>query len=319
LLVACVLAVVVGIVFRRGARARTVPGADSRSSARGTPKTPAWMRGSLRVIRTLALAVVALILVACLLENRLVYYPMRYPSGDWDAGGLTVEDCFFDTEDGLTLHAWWQQGEAAEGGPVMLWFHGNAGNLTHRADNLRMLSSCRLSVLIVDYRGFGKSEGRPSEKGLYLDGDAAYRYLTQQRKIDPGRIVCFGRSLGAAVALDVALRHPVSGLILESPFASARAMARKMMPVIPLWLFIRSRFDNLGRVGGLGASLLVIHGDRDEIVPFEQGVAVFDAAPEPKEFYRLRGAGHNDTYAVGDRPYTRRLEEFCLRCTQTDD
>lgn len=274
---------------------------------------------ALRIVRAAAIiaaAYVGLGVLALLMESKLTYYPMRYPAGEWEGHGLGVEDCTFEAADGVKLHAWWLGGAEDETAPVLLWFHGNAGNLTHRADNLRMLADRNMDVLIPDYRGYGKSQGRPSENGLYLDGEAALRYLTEERGVDPGRIICFGRSLGSSVALHVALKHEVAGVVLESPFASARAMARKMMPILPVGPFIRSRFDNVGMVADLTVPVLVMHGDRDELVPFTQGKAVFEAAREPKEFYTIVGAGHNDTYFTGGEPYFEALLGFCRRCVR---
>ncbi len=295
----------------------TPPG--EAAQARQTQAPISWVQKAGRVLAVLVALYAALLVLVLVLEDRFVYYPDRYPVGEWTAHGLTVEDCFFETEDGIRLHAWWQEGTGSGAAPVLLFFHGNAGNITHRADNLHLLAGTTLSVLIVDYRGYGKSQGRPSEKGLYLDGEAAYRYLTDERGIEPRRIISFGRSLGATVALHVALKHRVAGLIMEGAFTNARAMARSVMPILPVGPFIRSRLDNIGRVGELKAPLMVIHGDRDETVPFRQGKEVFEAAPEPKEFYRVEGAGHNDTYVEGGEQYLRTLLEFCESCVRGSD
>jgi fermentation-respiration switch protein FrsA (DUF1100 family) len=268
-----------------------------------------------RALRALALVVI-LVAVLLLLEEHAIYHPSRYPEGEWQPAIAGLEDCFFQTADGVRLHAWWVSAVQDADGPVLLWFHGNAGNITHRADNLAMLAGSDLGVLLVDYRGYGRSEGRPSERGIYADGEAAYDYLTRARGVEPRRIVCFGRSLGTAVALHVATVRPVSGLILETPFTSARDMARRMMPILPIWPLIRTKMDNVERVRRLRVPLLVIHGDRDEVVPFEQGKAVFDAAPEPKEFLALKGAAHNDTYLVGGAPYIDKVRDFCRQCVR---
>jgi len=256
---------------------------------------------------------IALVLVGLLLEPRFVYHPSRHPPGTWSPPD-GAEDSLFRTADGLQLHALWLPAHQPGAGPVLLWFHGNAGNVTDRFENLDMLRGTGMSVLLMDYRGYGRSQGHPSERGLYLDGEAAHRHLVEERGVEPGRIVCFGRSLGSSVALHVALERPVAGLVLEGSFTTARAMARHMMPLLLAWPFMRSRFDNVGRVAGLEVPLLVIHGDRDQVVPIAQGRAVFESAPGPKEFYVVRGAGHNDTYAVGEEPYFETLTRFCRRC-----
>ena len=254
------------------------------------------------------------------LERSVVYHPIAYPRGSWhpEEFGLFVTDHYFETDDGVTLHAWHAEAERLSvnrhsgAGPrrTLLWFHGNAGNITHRAENMRLLVAEGIDVFIFDYRGFGRSEGRPSEKGLYTDARAAYAYLTDTLAVPREEIVFFGRSLGAAVAVELALDHAPAGLILESPFTSASAMARVMFGGLPLGFLVSSRFDTLGRIGRVNAPLLIAHGDRDEIVPFAMGRRIYDAANEPKRFYRITGAGHNDTYVIGGAPYFRELRAF---------
>jgi len=272
----------------------------------------AWGLNVAGVVGLLAGLYVALIFLLLVLEPRFIYCPSRQPQGDWTPP-RGAQDCTIRTADGLELHGWWQPAHGAA--PVLLWFHGNAGNVTYCAEMLGLLRGSGLSVLLVDYRGYGKSQGRPSEQGLYLDGKAAYRYLVEERGIEPGQIVSYGHSLGSAVALHVALERPVAALILESPLASARAMARRIMPWVPVWPFVRSRLDNVGRIEHLKVPLLVIHGDRDGTVPLEQGRAVFEAAPGPKRFFTVRGADHNDSYLVGGRVYFDELIGFCRQCT----
>jgi hypothetical protein len=270
--------------------------------------------------RLIVIVSATLVLISALLvlfERRFIYYPTREPVFSWQPPGLRVEECLFRTQDGLQLYGWWHPGRGDDDPPrrpVLLWCHGNAGNISHRAENLSLLADHGIAVMIFDYRGYGKNEGTPSEDGLYLDAEAAYRYLADERGVEPARIVCFGRSLGAAVALHLALNERCAGLILESPFANMRAMARHRLPFPPAWLFMRSKFDNLDLIRRVTVPVLVVHGDRDELVPFEQGKAVFAAAPEPKQFYVIRGAGHNDTYVVGGEDYFQRLRAFCKSC-----
>lgn len=256
------------------------------------------------------LAVAALLLF----EDRFVFHPTRQPLTAWLPEGLGVVECTFRARDGTRLHGWWHPGEGlgdSHKRPVLLWFHGNAGNITHRAENLRALVELGLAVFVFDYRGYGRSEGKPSEVGLYLDGEAAYQHLTSELGVAPERVVCFGRSLGAAVAAHVALRAKPAGLIMESPFESVGAMVRKTSVLRVLVPLLRNRFDNVAKVQQLRVPLLVIHGVRDELVPFAQGRAVFEAAREPKEFFSIEGAGHNDTLQVGGREYCDRIAEFC--------
>ncbi len=278
-----------------------------------------WVGATVWIIGGAAACVAVFGALLLLLENRLVYHPTHGPDVAWDAERLGAEEVFFRTEDGLRLCGWWHDGGTranADPVPVLLWCHGNAGNISHRAENLQMLTDRGLAALLFDYRGYGKSEGSPSEEGLYRDARAAHRYLVEERGVEPERIVCFGRSLGAAVALSTAVSRSVAGLVMEAAFENVPAMARKLFPVVPVWGLTRNRFDNLERVEELNVPLLTIHGEKDRLVPPEQARSLFEAAPEPKEFYSVAGAGHDDTYAVGGERYLDRLELFCRRCVR---
>lgn len=220
--------------------------------------------------------------------------------------GLEYEDVEFSTADGVLLHGWYVPGPRPE---TLLWFHGNAGNISHRLDNLRLLhDEVGTAILLFDYRGYGRSEGRPSERGLYEDARAARHYLVNERGVSGKELVYFGRSLGSAVAIDLATEAPPHGLILETPFASIRAMARNLFG--PLAVVAPSSFDNLSKIPRLRCPKLFIHGDSDSLVPYTQGRQLFGAAPPRKAFYTIRGAGHNDTYVVGGSTYFRRIRKF---------
>jgi uncharacterized protein len=242
--------------------------------------------------------------------ERLIFYPEAELAGTPANLGLSYQDAAFPAQDGVRLHGWYVPGRRAE---TLLWFHGNAGNISHRLDNLRLLhEAVGVGVLLFDYRGYGRSEGSPSETGLYDDARGALAYLRGRKDVDATRLVYFGRSLGGAVALDLALEHPPYRLILESPFASIRAMARAIFPA-PLALLAPAGFDNLSKIGRVRSPLLIIHGNHDDVVPYEQGRQLFAAAPEPKSFYEIRNAGHNDTYLVGGTEYFDRIREFVER------
>ena len=252
-----------------------------------------------------------LLLASC--ENRIIYHPQRYPAGSWnpEEAGVRVRDVHFRAADGTRLHGWYIPASQARGD--WLWFHGNAGNITHRLENIRLLRLLRLNIFIFDYRGYGKSEGEPDGRGLSLDARAAYEWLTGEGRAVPDRLFLFGRSLGGVFAIEVAERHPAAGLILESTFTSARDMARRLIPPLPLHWFIRSRFDSLSRIRHLTLPKLFLHGTRDEVVPYELGRKLFNAAPEPKTFYDIQGAGHNDTPFVGGPAYLAALDRFVTR------
>jgi len=222
--------------------------------------------------------------------------------------GLQYQDVFFSAADGARLHGWYLPGEAEQ--PLLLFCHGNAGNISHRVDNLHLLRQLGLSVFIFDYRGYGRSEGQASEEGTYTDGRAALDWL-KGKGWSAERMIYFGRSVGAGVALQLALEQPPAGLVLESPFTSIKAMGRHHYPL--LWLLagwaISARYDNLAKIGLLKTPLLLFHGDRDDIIPQRMGRELYEQAPQPKTFYSIPGAGHNDTYDVGGENYWRQWRE----------
>jgi len=199
----------------------------------------------------------------------------------------------------------------AEARSTLIWFHGNAGNIGHRIENLKLLhDKVKVHVFIFDYRGYGHSQGTASEEGTYLDGEAALALVREQLAIDASRIILFGRSLGAAVAAEMAVRFTNQAVILESPFVSIREMARAVFPSLPVGPLLQTRYDVVQKIRRIKTPLLVLHGDRDEIVPFAQGELVFSAAPQPKKFYKIAGAAHNDTYIVGGNRYFEELKNF---------
>jgi hypothetical protein len=241
------------------------------------------------------------------LLGRFIFYPETRLVGTPADVGLVYEEARFSTADGVLLHGWWVSGRRPE---TILWLHGNAGNISHRLDNLRLLHErVGASVLLFDYRGYGASAGTPSERGLYADAAGALAYLRGRTDVQADRIVYFGRSLGAAVAVELALHAPPPGLVLETAFTSVRGMAAEMLPS-PLAALVPESFDNLARIGAVRCPILFVHGDRDEVVPYAQARRLFDAARAPKSLFTLPGAGHNDTYLVGGDRYFRRIEEF---------
>jgi len=266
-----------------------------------------------RVSRVLVLVAVLLTLTILraegAMEQHFIYFPERAlvmtPSGL----GLPFEEVTFSAEDGIRLHGWWVPGEP--GRPVILFFHGNAGNISHRVENLWLLRRLGLGVLIFDYRGYGRSEGRPDEPGLAQDARAALKWL-EERGVPRGELLYFGRSLGAAVALQLALEAPPAGLVLETPFTSIRDLGRLHYPLLHLglgWL-IRDRYDNLAKIGQLHVPLLVLQGDRDRIVPESMARRLYAAANPPKTFHLVVGADHNTTYEAGGDAYWQAWRDF---------
>lgn len=244
-----------------------------------------------------------------MLDQLFIYHPAPWEARDWAASSrLPLEEVWFRSPAGGALFGWYV--ESSRSSWVLLWCHGNAGNVIDRLDNLRDLVRLGLSVFLFDYRGYGRSEGRPSEEGLYEDALAAYDYLVTRRRIRPERIVLFGRSLGGAVAGEVAARRPASGLILESTFPSVEAVARIHYWGLPVHLLLGARFRLIDRLPHISLPVLVIHGDRDETIPVSLGRMVFDAVKGPKAWYVVRGADHNDVPAVGGQAYYERIEAF---------
>ncbi len=243
-----------------------------------------------------------------LIERRFIFFPEKELIGDPGHWGLSFDDVNCRAGDGVSLHGWFVPGE---GEVTWLWFHGNGGNISHRLEDLTLLNSrLGVSIFLFDYRGYGRSGGKPSEKGIYRDATAALDHVLSRKDVNPERIVYFGRSLGAAVAVWLASWRRPYGLILESPFASVADMAKIAYPRLPIHLLVRGKYDSLSKIGGISCPLLVLHGDRDEIVPISQGRKLYEAASGPKSFYAIEGAAHNDTYIAGGEPYFQALGDF---------
>ena len=238
-------------------------------------------------------------------EDRFIFFPTRELAGTPADLGLTYRDVTFIAADGIQLHGWLFPGQRAM---ALLWLHGNGGNISHRLDNLAVMNRrLGVSILIFDYRGYGRSEGRPTERGTYEDAQAALACLRSTPEVEGMPVVLFGRSLGGAVAVDLAVSKDVEGVVLESTFAS---MARRTYPFLPVGLVIRTKYDSLSKIGRLAAPLLVLHSRDDEVVPYEEGVKLYEGAHGPKSMHTIVGAGHNDTYLRGGESYWRALDDF---------
>jgi len=279
--------------------------------------------------RTLLLGAALLVpwLLAMSFADRLIYFPVRPHDGTPGSIGLEYEDVRLTTSDGVRVHAWFVAARGAPdraGGhprgaqrPAVLFLHGNAGNISHRLDKLAILYGLGADVLLLDYRGYGESEGAPSENGLYRDGDAAYDWLIA-RGFPAGGIVAYGESLGGTVATDLAARRPVGALVLESAPSSILGVARHHYPFLPVGVFLDDRYDALARIDRVSSPILILHSSDDEIVPFEMAEAMLAAARAPKRLVRLRG-GHNDCFVVSAAIYRAALREFLAEQTGVRD
>jgi uncharacterized protein len=245
--------------------------------------------------RLLVLLALASVMAGCResMEARFIYYPSRALAADPASVGLPFRDVTFAAADGVELHGWLIAGRTPT---TVLYSHGNGGNIGDRVRVARLLvEQLGAGVFMYDYRGYGRSQGAPSEAGLVSDAVGARAALLREG-VGAEHLVYFGRSLGSAVTVDLALAHPPRGVVLESPFTSVRAMANGVLPGAG-YLF-RTKWDSLAKIGGLRVPLLVIHGESDEVVPFAQGRALFEAAPEPKAFVTLRGSRHYELEAA---------------------
>ena len=258
---------------------------------------------------TATILLMAVALMGCRPEDSFIFHPSAEIVQTPRQAGLPFQDHFFTSADGVRLHGWFIPHRDARA--TLVWFHGNAGNISHRVENIKLLHDrVKINIFIFDYRGYGRSAGSISEEGAYRDGAAALDFVRQQLAVEAKSLIIFGRSLGAAVAVEMALQFACRGLILETPFTSIRDMAKTVFPVLPIGLFLQTRFDVLEKIAQVKVPLLVLHGDRDDLVPYEHGQRVFAAARAPKEFYTIIGAKHNDTYLVGGEAYFERLRSF---------
>jgi len=257
----------------------------------------------LKLLLIIAGAYLLLVAFVYLTQASMLYLP-NMPGRELlaapDAVGLDYEDITLEASDGVSVHGWFVPGNSSR---VLLYFHGNAGNISHR------LYSIRLSVFIIDYRGYGQSGGKPSERGLYRDGQAALRYLTEDRGIAPEDIILFGRSLGGSVAAWIAAREKPGALIVESSFTSVPDIGQDAYPWLPVRWLTRFKHSTRDEVAKVTCPVLVVHSRDDELIPFHHGQAIYGAANEPKQFLEISG-GHNDGHAMSATVYSDGIQDF---------
>ncbi|MCS4158897.1 alpha/beta hydrolase [Salinibacter ruber] len=265
----------------------------------------------------LAVGYAAIAGLAFAFQDQLLFQPSDRLRATPDDAGMPYETVHLNTEDGETLHGWWipvpdvsrETSLGASAKQTLLFFHGNAGNISGRLESVEQFRRLGLNVLIVDYRGYGQSTGTPSEAGLYRDAAACWRHLTETRGLAPQHIVVFGRSMGGGPATWIASRNRPGAVILESVFTSVPDVGAHHYPFLPVQTLATNQFDNASRVGAISAPLLSIHSRDDRIVPFELGRKVYEAAAAPKQFLEIEG-GHNDGFLVSAEEYLRTIGDF---------
>lgn len=260
----------------------------------------------------LLLGIIALLFwfLARRFERSQMYFPQAILEFKPSDIGLSYQDIYLSASDGVRLHGWWIPASPSRG--TVLFCHGNAGNISHRLESIRIFNALGLDVFIFDYRGYGNSSGQPSEEGTYRDAEAAYSYLTDELQISPERIIIFGRSLGGAVAVELAQKIKAGALICESLFTSAEDMGRMMYPYLPVKLIISNKYDSISKVGKISIPKLFIHSSEDEMIPFEQGKKLFEASAPPKEFLEIRGS-HGDGFRETGERYHQGIRNFLLK------
>jgi len=246
------------------------------------------------VLGTVAVAYLTMVVLLMIFEESMIFFPSPYPKGNWKALAIPFEDAEFQAADGTRLHGWYVPHEHPTA--TVLFLHGNAGNITHRAAILERLHEVAgASVLILDYRGYGRSEGKPSGKGIVSDARAARAWLAKKEKIPEREIVMMGESLGGGVAVDLAADDGARALVLISTFNSLTDVAAYHYPMFPVRWLMRTRLDSEEKIANYRGPLLQFHGRTDTIIPFQYGKKLFDAANEPKELVVSERHDHNDT------------------------
>lgn len=260
----------------------------------------------LRIIIYILTAIILLVGYIKYIESRSVFFPTQEIQFSPQVTNLSFEDIYIETEDKLKINGWFIPHSNA--GYTLLLFHGNGGNIQDRLDKIYLLHRMGLNIFIIDYRGYGRSQGRPNEAGIYLDAWAAYNYLIDKRNISPKQIILYGESLGCAVAVDLAFKVKIKGLILEGSFSKGRDMARRIYPFLPSFLF-SNRFDSLAKIKAVNAPKLFIHSQNDEIVPIDLARKLYNTALEPKHFVEILGS-HNTAFLDSQEAFLSAVASF---------
>jgi fermentation-respiration switch protein FrsA (DUF1100 family) len=264
----------------------------------------------------LIISVIGVFLLLCgvlyLFQKKLVFHPTHEFAMTPDQIDLPYEDVYVNVTPNERVHGWYftaNNQDSDTRAPVVLFCHGNAGNISHRLETAAFILSLGADILLFDYRGYGRSDGSPSEANVCADAEACYHWLVDQKSIPPENIVLFGRSIGGAVAIELARKVKCRGVVIESAFTSAAEMGKRWFPFLPIRFLLRYKFDSIGKIGSVPCPVLVTHSPDDEIVPFEMGKKLFAAAKEPKRFVPLRG-GHNEREYLVDSTYAQAISDF---------
>ena len=266
------------------------------------------------MILTVAILVVGLFVFLSVLayfgQKGMIFAPTREIEITPDQAGLAYEDIFIKVVDGERVHAWYFPVETTGATTkTVLFCHGNAGNISHRLETVRLLLELGVNVLIFEYRGYGRSEGEPTEANMYADAGAAYNWLLDQKQLAPTDIFLFGRSLGGAVAIELAVSNECAGVIVESAFTSIVDMGRHIFPYLPVSLLARYRFDSISKIARVTSRVLITHSPDDDMIPYQMGQQLYEAAAGDRTFVPLSG-GHNDQSYFDDASYRNALKEF---------
>lgn len=257
---------------------------------------------------------VSLIAFLFVFQSSLVYFPVREITMTPHDVGLPYEAVFFETTDGVKLSGWFIPVERPRG--IILFCHGNGGNISHRLDAMEIFYHLGFSIFIFDYRGYGQSQGKPTEPGTYRDAEAAWHYLMETRQVTPADVIIFGESLGGAIAAWLAQHYVPRALILASTFTSIQDMASEIYPYFPVRLISRFNYNTLDYLQQVSCPVLIIHSPEDDIVPFHHGRRLFEAAKAPKEFLEIKGT-HNEGFLTSGELYLDGLNAFISKYSQT--
>ncbi|MBI5664896.1 MAG: alpha/beta hydrolase [Nitrospirae bacterium] len=263
----------------------------------------------MKIIFLIVVSLIFLFFFIRFIEKKSLYYPLKEIEATPRDIGLDYEDLFITTRDDVLVSGWYIPSQSPRG--TFIFSHGNGGNISHRLEKIRMFHDLHVNVLIFDYRGYGMSKGSPSEEGLYLDVEAVYDYLVNEKKVPPQKIIGYGESLGGAVIIDLAGKHKLGGIILEGSFTSIQDMAKKYFPFVPSFIY-KTSFNAMEKIGRVKSPTLHFHSTTDEIVPYDLGRKLFDSAPGPKEFVDLQG-GHNDSFLVSRDLFMEKIDGFISR------